>query len=76
MVVPNKHLPGWLQSAMLAPNPVRVTFPESGYVVLDPLRERYDSDIEDWASAPALNGEAVQIAPLTQAMAEPCGLPL
>lgn len=76
MVVPDKHLPGWLQSAMLAPNPVRVTFPESGYVVLDPLRERYDSDIEDWASVPALNGEAVQMAPLTQAMAEPCGLPL
>lgn len=76
MVVQNKHLPGWLQSAMLAPNPVRVTFPESGYVVLDPLRDRYDSDIEDWAAVHALHGEAVQMAPLTQAMAEPCGWPL
>lgn len=76
MVVSNNHLPGWLQKALLAPNPVRVTFPDAGYVLLDPGRDRYESVIEDWASVPAEQDDAVLIAPWPQAMAEPDGRPL
>lgn len=76
MVVPHHHLPGWFQKALLAPNPVRVTFPDAGYVVLDPGRERYVSDIDDWTAIHAQHDGAVRMEPLAQAMVEPEGLPL
>jgi len=40
MVVPNNHWPGWLQKALPALNPVRVTFPDAGRFTTPALPSR------------------------------------
>ena len=76
MAISNHHLPDWLQRALVAPSPVRVTFPDAGYVLVDPNQCRYASDIQNWAAPSRRDGSAVQITPLPGAAAAQDDLPL
>lgn len=76
MVATYNHLPDWLQRALLASGPVRVTFSDSGYVLVDPNQHRYASDIKNWAAPSRHDASAVQITPLPGATAAQDDLPI
>lgn len=76
MKLPATHLPAWLQRAMHAPCPIRVDFPDSGYVSVFPEQRLYETNISDLAGLSRLGDEAVQFMPLEEMPAARESLPL
>jgi len=70
------HLPPWLQRALRAPCPIRVEFPDAGYVSVFPRQGRYASNIQDWATPSLLESDAAEFTPLLDSTAGQGGQPL
>lgn len=64
MELSTTYVPLWLQRAMSAPFPTRVSFPDSSYVSVFPGQGRYDSNIEDWAAPSLFAPDAAEPVPL------------